>query len=54
MLTLFRMRAAAQWEAVARAHGRHFGEIHPVNTLDETADLVGNYEVEIEAEAIVD
>lgn len=48
------VRDAAQWEPVARAHGRVFGEIRPANTLIETSDLVGDYEVEIEAEAIVD
>ena len=41
--------AAAQWEGVARAHGRFFGEIRPANTLVE-ARLVGEgYEVEAEA-----
>jgi aryl-alcohol dehydrogenase-like predicted oxidoreductase/enamine deaminase RidA (YjgF/YER057c/UK114 family) len=43
----------AHWEPVARAHGRRFGEIRPVNTLVQ-APLVGSeYLVEIEAEAIV-
>ena len=40
---------AAAWEPVARAHGRRFGAIRPANTLVE-ARLVGDYEVEIEAE----
>jgi aryl-alcohol dehydrogenase-like predicted oxidoreductase/enamine deaminase RidA (YjgF/YER057c/UK114 family) len=39
--------------AVARAHGRVFAEIKPVNTLVVVAGLVGGYRVEIEAEAIV-
>ena len=46
------VRDAAQWEPVARAHGRRFGEIRPANTLIE-AKLIGDYEVEIEAEAVV-
>jgi aryl-alcohol dehydrogenase-like predicted oxidoreductase/enamine deaminase RidA (YjgF/YER057c/UK114 family) len=47
------VRAAAQWEPVARAHGRVFGNVLPTNTLVEAGDLIGDYEVEIEAEAIV-
>ncbi len=47
------VRDVAQWEPVARAHGRYFGEIRPANTMVEIADLSGDYEVEIEAEAIV-
>ncbi|MFO1049634.1 MAG: aldo/keto reductase [Geminicoccaceae bacterium] len=46
------VRDAAQWEPVARAHGRRFGDIRPANTLVE-AKLIGDYEVEIEAEAVV-
>lgn len=48
------MRDASKWEPVARVHGRYFGEIRPANTLIEIADFVGEYDVEIEAEAIVD
>ncbi|MEP9399219.1 aldo/keto reductase [Mesorhizobium sp. KR2-14] len=47
------IRDAAKWEPVSRAHGRVFGEVLPANTLIEAGDLVGDYEVEIEAEAIV-
>ncbi len=47
------VRDAAQWEPVARAHGRVFGNILPANTLVQAGDLIGDYEVEIEAEAIV-
>lgn len=44
----------ADWEAVARAHGRRFGEIRPANTLVYVQALVGaDYLVEMEAEAIV-
>ena len=46
------VRDASQWEPVARAHGRRFGEIRPANTLVE-ARLIGDYEVEIEAEAVI-
>ncbi|MEM7566216.1 MAG: aldo/keto reductase, partial [Pseudomonadota bacterium] len=42
------------WEAVSRAHGRVFGDVRPANTLVAAGDLVGDYKVEIEAEAIVD
>ena len=47
------MRKLADWEPVSRAHGNVFREIAPANTLIG-ADLVGDYEVEIEVEAIVD
>ena len=39
--------------AVSRAHGRVFGEIKPANTLIKAGGLVGDFLVEIEAEAIV-
>jgi aryl-alcohol dehydrogenase-like predicted oxidoreductase/enamine deaminase RidA (YjgF/YER057c/UK114 family) len=48
------LRDAAAWEPVSRAHGRAFGAILPANTLVEVGSLIGNYEVEIEAEAEVD
>ncbi|MGH1477499.1 MAG: aldo/keto reductase [Geminicoccales bacterium] len=47
------MKDASRWEEAARAHGRVFGEVLPANTLIEVKDLVGDYEVEIEAEAMV-
>ena len=40
-------------EPVSRVHGRYFGAVQPANTLLEISRLVGDYEVEIEAEAIV-
>ena len=47
------VRNLADWETVARVHGKRFGEIRPSNTLIR-ADLVGNgYLVEMEAEAVV-
>lgn len=39
--------------AVSKAHGRVFGEIKPANTLIKVGGLVGDFLVEIEAEAIV-
>ena len=47
------VRDPAAWEAVSRAHGRVFGDIRPANTLVAAGGLVGDYEVEIEAEAVV-
>ena len=41
------------WDVVSRVHGRYFEDQKPANTLVAVTDLVGNYEVEIEAEAIV-
>jgi aryl-alcohol dehydrogenase-like predicted oxidoreductase/enamine deaminase RidA (YjgF/YER057c/UK114 family) len=48
------LRDASRWEPVSRAHGRVFGEIKPANTLVQAGGLIGDYEVEIEAEAVVD
>jgi enamine deaminase RidA (YjgF/YER057c/UK114 family) len=48
------VRDAAQWEPVARVHGRYLGHVRPANTLIESSNLVGGYEVEIEAEAELD
>ena len=47
------LRDADQWEAVAAVHGRFFADARPANTLIEVSRLVGDYEVEIEAEAVV-
>ena len=46
------LRAADKWEPVSRAHGRAFADVLPANTLIEAGNLIGDYEVEIEAEAI--
>jgi enamine deaminase RidA (YjgF/YER057c/UK114 family) len=48
------LKDADQWEPVSRIHGRYFGDIRPANTLLEVARLVGDYAVEIEAEAVVE
>lgn len=47
------LRDAQAWQGVAEVHGRYFGEIRPANTMLGGAVLIGDYEVEIEAEAIV-
>jgi len=47
------VRDATRAEGVARVHGRYFGAVRPANTLVAIAGLVGDYEVEIEAEAEV-
>jgi aryl-alcohol dehydrogenase-like predicted oxidoreductase/enamine deaminase RidA (YjgF/YER057c/UK114 family) len=46
------LRDADDWEAVSRIHGRYFGAVRPANTLLEVSRLVGDYAVEIEAEAV--
>ncbi len=48
------LRNADDWEQVSRAHGRQFGAILPANTLLEASRLIGDYLVEIEAEAVVE
>jgi aryl-alcohol dehydrogenase-like predicted oxidoreductase/enamine deaminase RidA (YjgF/YER057c/UK114 family) len=47
------LRQEKDCEAVSRAHGRVFGSIMPANTLIVAGGLIGPYEIEIEAEAIV-
>lgn len=46
------LRDQSRWEEVSKVHGRVLGQIRPANTLLEVSALIGNYEVEIEAEAI--
>jgi enamine deaminase RidA (YjgF/YER057c/UK114 family) len=46
------LRDVSRWEEVSRVHGRYLGAVRPANTLVQ-AQLVGDYEVEIEAEAVV-
>ena len=48
------LKDAAKWEPASRAHGRVFGEVLPANTMIQAGDLIGDYEVEIEVEAVVD
>ena len=45
---------ADHWELVSRVHGRYFGDVRPANTMIEVSRLVGDYLVEIEAEAVAD
>ena len=47
------LRDVAGWAEIARCHRRAFGRALPANTLLAIAALVGDYEVEIEAEAVV-
>jgi aryl-alcohol dehydrogenase-like predicted oxidoreductase/enamine deaminase RidA (YjgF/YER057c/UK114 family) len=47
------LKDQARWEAASGVHGRYLGHVRPANTLVEISDLVGDYEVEIEAEAVV-
>ncbi|WP_159948739.1 aldo/keto reductase [Rhizobium sp. 18065] len=48
------LKDAAQWEPVSRAHGRFFSDVLPANTMIQAGALIGDYEVEIEAEAMLD
>ena len=46
---------AADWDAVARAHGEFFGQVFPAATLVVVKELLDpRWRVEIEAEAIVE
>lgn len=47
------LKDPARWAEAARCHRRVFGRALPANTLLAVAGLVGDYEVEIEAEAVV-
>lgn len=47
------MKDASRWQEAAHAHSRVFQQALPANTLLEIKDLVGDYEVEIEAEAVI-
>ena len=47
------LKDAAEWEPAARAHGRYFGAVRPANTMLAIRELIGDYAVEIEAEAVV-
>ncbi|MFO1151113.1 MAG: aldo/keto reductase [Alsobacter sp.] len=47
------LQDTAHCEAVSRIHGRYFGEVRPANTLFQIGSLIGDYLVEIEAEAVV-
>ena len=49
MRTRLYIRDAADWEAVARAHGDRFREVLPANTLIRTGLVGEGYLVEMEA-----
>ena len=45
---------AADWEAVGRAHGRHFSGVRPASTMIVVSGLLDErWKVEMEAEAII-
>jgi aryl-alcohol dehydrogenase-like predicted oxidoreductase/enamine deaminase RidA (YjgF/YER057c/UK114 family) len=48
------LKDADHCEPVSRVHGRYLGEVRPANTLVEVSRLIGDYLVEIEAEAELD
>lgn len=48
------LRDQSAWEEVSQVHGRVFGHIRPANTLVEIGGLIGDYDVEIDAEAVVE
>lgn len=48
------LKDADHWEVVSRIHGRYLREIRPANTMLEISRLIGDYLVEIEAEAVVE
>jgi len=48
------LQDADQWQAVSQIHGRYFGDVRPANTLIEVSRLIGDYAVEIEAEALIE
>ena len=47
------LKDASLWQPVAQVHERYFGAVRPVNTLLQIGALVGDCEIEIEAEAEV-
>ncbi len=47
------LRNTNDWEAVCHVHARYFGDVRPANTLVGGIDLVGDYLVEIELEAVL-
>ena len=54
VITRVYLADAADCEAVARVHGRYFGTVRPANVFVEVGRLIGDYRVEIEAEAMTE
>jgi len=52
VMTRIYLADAADCEAVSRVHGQYFFNTRPANVLVEVSRLIGDYRVEIEAEAI--
>ena len=48
------LQNAQDCEAVSLVHGRYFGEVCPANATFEISQLIDDYLVEIEAEAIIE
>jgi len=48
------LQDADHWQAVSHVHARYFGDVRPANTLVEVSRLIGDYAVEIEAEAVIE
>lgn len=53
VVTRIHLAHVEDWEAVSAVHARYFGEVRPANTLLGAGGLIGEYLVEIEAEAMV-
>ena len=47
------LRHASDWEGVSAVHARFFADVRPANTLVGGVDLIGPYDVEIEADALL-
>lgn len=47
------LRDASRWQPAAEVHGRLLGDVLPANTMLGNATLIGDYDVEIEAEAVI-
>ena len=47
------LRHVSDWESVSAVHARVFADVLPANTMIGGADLIGPYDVEIEADALV-
>jgi enamine deaminase RidA (YjgF/YER057c/UK114 family) len=48
------LQDAEDCEAVSLVHGRYFRDVCPANTTFEISQLIDDYLVEIEAEAVIE